>query len=78
MKSTKLTGNDVPEAPLGDREPEKFKMAELRVWLQCRVARGLSKADCELYRCHAVESVGYGHRATYRAVNISWSTSAWL
>ena len=85
MKSTKLTADDVPEASLGDREPEKFKMAELRVWLQCRVARGLSKLrlrlttfNCELYRYHAMESVGYGHRATYLAVNISWSTSAWL
>ena len=38
MKSTKLTADDVPEASLGDREPEKFKMVELRVWLQCRVA----------------------------------------
>ena len=59
MKITKLTADDVPEASLGDREPEKFKMAELRVciWLQCRVARGLSKLrlrlttfNCKLYR----------------------------
>ena len=85
MKGTKLTADDVPEASLGDREPEKFKMVELRVWLQCRVARGLSKLrlrlttfNCELYRYHAMESVGNGHRATYLAVNISLSTSAWL
>ena len=69
MKSTKLTADDVPEASLGDREPEKFKMVELRVWLQCRVARGLSKLrlrlttfNCELYRYHATRrDVGNGH-----------------
>ena len=48
MKSTKLTADDVPEASLGDREPEKFKMVELIVWLQCRVARGLSKLRLRL------------------------------
>ena len=30
MKSTKLTAEDVSGASLGDREPEKFKNAELR------------------------------------------------
>ena len=43
MNSAKLTADDIPGASLGDREPEKFKIAELRFWLQCRGARGLSK-----------------------------------
>ena len=43
MDSAKLTADDIPGASLGDREPEKFKIAELRFWLQCRGARGLSK-----------------------------------
>ena len=43
MNSSNLSADDIPGASLGDREPEKFKIAELRFWLQCRGARGLSK-----------------------------------
>ena len=41
--NTSLTVDDIPGASLGNREPEKFKVAELRFWLQCRGASGLSK-----------------------------------
>ena len=43
MNSSKLSADDIPGASLGDREPEKFKIAELQFWLQCRGACGLSK-----------------------------------
>ena len=38
-----LTEEDIPGASLGNRDPVNFKIAELRFWLQCRGARGLSK-----------------------------------
>ena len=41
--NSSLTVDDIPVASLGNREPEKFKLAELRFWLQCQGARGLSK-----------------------------------
>ena len=41
--NSSLTVDDIPGASLGNREPEKLKIAELRFWLQCRGARGLSK-----------------------------------
>ena len=42
-QSNALTEADIPGASLGNREPEKFKITELRFWLQCRGAGGLSK-----------------------------------
>ena len=37
-----LTKADIPGASLGNREPEKFKIAALRFWLQCQGAHQLS------------------------------------
>ena len=42
-QSNALTEADIPGASLGNREAEKFKITELRFWLQCRGAGGLSK-----------------------------------
>lgn len=45
-----LTEADIPGAFLCGREPETFKVTELKFWLRCRGATGLSKlktkADC--------------------------------
>ena len=38
-----LTEADIPGASLGGRDPEKFKIAELKFWLRCRGATGLTK-----------------------------------
>ena len=38
-----LTEANIPGASLGNRDPEKFKIAELRFRLRCRGASGLSK-----------------------------------
>ena len=38
-----LTEADIPGASLGGRDPEKFKVAELKFWLRCRGATGLTK-----------------------------------
>ena len=38
-----LTEADIPGASLGERDPEKFKIAELKFWLRCRGATGLTK-----------------------------------
>ena len=38
-----LTEADIPGASLGNRDPQKFKIAELRFWPRCRGANGLSK-----------------------------------
>ena len=37
-QSNALTEANIPGASLGNREPEKFKIMELRFWLQCRGA----------------------------------------
>ena len=48
--ASNLTEADIPGASLGDRNPEALKVAELKFWLRCRGATGLSKlktkADC--------------------------------
>ena len=45
-----LTEADIPGASLGNRKPEALKVVELKFWLRCRGAKGLSKlktkADC--------------------------------
>ena len=38
-----LTEADIPGASLGNRNPEVLKVAELKFWLRCRGAKGLSK-----------------------------------
>ena len=38
-----LTEADIPGASLGNRDPEALKVAELKFWLRCRGATGLSK-----------------------------------
>ena len=38
-----LTEADIPGASLGDCDPEKFKIAELKFWLHCHGATGLTK-----------------------------------
>ena len=38
-----LTEADIPGASLGNRNPEALKVAELKFWLRCRGAKGLSK-----------------------------------
>ena len=38
-----LTEADIPGASLGDRHPEALKVVELKFWLRCRGATGLSK-----------------------------------
>ena len=38
-----LTEADIPGASLSDRDPEKFKIAELKFWLRCCGATGLTK-----------------------------------
>ena len=38
-----LTKADIPGASLGGRDPEKFKIAELKFWLCYRGATGLTK-----------------------------------
>ena len=42
MNNALTTEADIPGASLGNRDPEKFKIAELRFWLRCRDASGLS------------------------------------
>ena len=42
-QSNALTEANIPGASFGNREPEKFKITELRFWLQYRGAGGLSK-----------------------------------
>ena len=38
-----LTEADIPGASLGDRNPKALKVTELKFWLRCRGATGLSK-----------------------------------
>ena len=38
-----LTKGDIPWASLGGRDPKKFKIAEVKFWLRCRGATGLTK-----------------------------------
>ena len=41
--ATNLTEADIPGASLGNRDPQTLKVAELKFWLRCRGATGLSK-----------------------------------
>ena len=41
--ASNLTEADIPGAALGNRDPEALKVAELKFWLRCRGATGLSK-----------------------------------
>ena len=41
--ASNLTEVDIPGAALGNRYPEALKVAELKFWLRCRGAMGLSK-----------------------------------
>ena len=40
--ASNLTKVDIPGASLGEHNPEVFKVAELKFWLHCRRATGLS------------------------------------
>ena len=52
---------------------------ELRCWLQCRGARGLSKlkteADYSETSCYARESVGYGHGTSFAGSKLAFPTA---
>ena len=39
--TSNLTEADIPQAALGNRDPEALKVAELKFWLRCRGATGL-------------------------------------
>ena len=41
--ASKLKEADIPGASLEGRAPEALKIAELKFWLRCRGANGLSK-----------------------------------
>ena len=41
--ASELKEADIPGASLGGRTPEALNIAELRFWLRCRGASGLSK-----------------------------------
>ena len=41
--ASNLTEVDIPGASLGNRDPESLKVAELKFWLRCRGATGLSR-----------------------------------
>ena len=41
--ANELTETDIPGASLGGRTPEALKIAELKFWLRCHGASGLSK-----------------------------------
>ena len=43
MMASVLTEADIPGASLEGRAPEALKVAELKFWLRCRGAVGLSK-----------------------------------
>jgi len=42
---------DIPGASLGERHPEKFKIAELKFWLRCRSATGPTKLKTKAASC---------------------------
>ena len=41
--ASELTEADIPGSSLGNRNPEALKILELKFWLRCRGAMGLSK-----------------------------------
>ena len=44
---------DIPGASLGDRNPEALKVKELKFWLRCRGATGLSKLKTKALKTKA-------------------------